>query len=98
MKKDRLLEIIREEIVGALSEVSNALVTNKKGETTPIPFNTPDEKSSVMNLKKDSNITNIETTDGKNIKEEEQLDEMAKITEPIRKGIEVAVDRMVKQK
>jgi hypothetical protein len=75
MKKSRLLEIIREEIAGALSEVSTALITTKKGETTPLPFNTPDEKISVMNLKKDSNITNIETTDGKNIKEEEQLNE-----------------------
>jgi predicted HTH transcriptional regulator len=77
MKKDRLLEIIREEI----SEALNVLVTNKKGETTTMPFNTPDEKKSVTNLKTDSNITNIETTAGQNIKEEEleedQLNEMA---------------------
>jgi hypothetical protein len=46
-----------------------------------MPFNTPDEKKSVTNLKADSNITNIETTAGQNIKEEEleedQLNEMA---------------------
>jgi hypothetical protein len=77
MKQTRLLEIIREEI----SEALNVLVTNKKGETTTMPFNTPDEKKSVTNLKTDSNITNIETTAGQNIKEEEleedQLNEMA---------------------
>ena len=67
MKKSRLLEIIREEI----SEALNVLVTNKKGETTNMPFNTPDEKKSVTNLKADSNITNIETTAGQNIKEDD---------------------------
>ena len=67
MKKSRLLEIIREEI----SEALNVLVTNKKGETTTLPFNTPDEKKSVTNLKADSNITNIETTAGQNIKEDD---------------------------
>jgi hypothetical protein len=67
MKKSRLLEIIREEI----SEALNVLVTNKKGETTTMPFNTPDEKKAVTNLKQDSNITNIETTAGQNIKEDD---------------------------
>lgn len=67
MKKSRLLEIIREEI----NEALNVLVTNKKGETTTMPFNTPDEKKAVTNLKADSNITNIETTAGQNIKEED---------------------------
>lgn len=67
MKKSRLLEIIREEI----NEALNVLVTNKKGETTTMPFNTPDEKKAVTNLKQDSNITNIETTAGQNIKEED---------------------------
>jgi len=67
MKKSRLLEIIREEI----SEALNVLVTNKKGETTTMPFNTPDEKKAVTNLKADSNITNIETTAGQNIKEDD---------------------------
>lgn len=67
MKKSRLLEIIREEI----NEVLNVLVTNKKGETTTMPFNTPDEKKAVTNLKQDSNITNIETTAGQNIKEDD---------------------------
>jgi hypothetical protein len=73
MKKDRLLEIIREEI----SEALNVLVTNKKGETTSMPFNTPDEKKSVTNLKADSNITNIETTAGQNIKEGEKHKKLA---------------------
>jgi hypothetical protein len=67
MKKSRLLEIIREEI----NEALNVLVTNKKGETTTMPFNTPDEKKAVTNLKQDSNITNIETTAGQNIKEDD---------------------------
>jgi len=71
MKKSRLLEIIREEI----NEALNVLVTNKKGETTTMPFNTPDEKKAVINLKQDSNITNIETTAGQNIKEEELEEE-----------------------
>ena len=73
MKKTRLLEIIREEI----SEALNVLVTNKKGETTTMPFNTPDEKKSVTNLKTDSNITNIETTAGQNIKEGEKRKKLA---------------------
>lgn len=73
MKKTRLLEIIREEI----NEALNVLVTNKKGETTTMPYNTPDEKKSVMNLKQDSNITNIETTAGQNIKEEEKRKKLA---------------------
>ena len=73
MKKSRLLEIIREEI----NEALNVLVTNKKGETTTMPYNTPDEKKNVMNLKQDSNITNIETTAGQNIKEEEKRKKLA---------------------
>jgi len=82
MKKTRLLEIIREEI----SEAINVLVTNKKGETNTMPFNTPEDKKSVMNLKTDTNITNIKTTAGQNIKEAElneieQLAEMASITQ-----------------
>jgi hypothetical protein len=72
MKKNRLLEIIREEISSALTEVNNVLVTNKKGETTSMPFNTPDEKKTITNLKSDSNITNIKTTSGQNIKEEKR--------------------------
>jgi hypothetical protein len=67
MKKSRLLEIIREEI----NEALNVLVTNKKGDTTTMPFNTPDEKKNIEALKKDANITNIETTAGQNIKEED---------------------------
>jgi hypothetical protein len=73
MKKSRLLEIIREEI----NEALNVLVTNKKGETTTMPYNTPDEKKSVMNLKQDNNITNIETTAGQNIKEGEKVKKLA---------------------
>jgi hypothetical protein len=82
MKKSRLLEIIREEI----NEALNVLVTNKKGETTTMPFNTPDEKKNIEALKKDANITNIETTAGQNIKEDilneiEQLAEMASMVQ-----------------
>jgi hypothetical protein len=73
MKKTRLLEIIREEI----NEALNVLVTNKKGETTTMPFNTPDEKKNIDALKKDSNITNIETTAGQNIKEGEKHKKLA---------------------
>ena len=73
MKKSRLLEIIREEI----NEALNVLVTNKKGETTTMPYNTPDEKMSVAKLKQDSNITNIETTAGQNIKEGEKVKKLA---------------------
>jgi hypothetical protein len=73
MKKTRLLEIIREEI----SEALNVLVTNKKGETTTMPFNTPDEKKNIDTLKKDNNITNIETTAGQNIKEGEKRKKLA---------------------
>ena len=73
MKQSRLLEIIREEI----SEALNVLVTNKKGETTTMPYNTPDDKKSVDNLKQDSNIANIETTAGQNIKEEEKHKNLA---------------------
>jgi hypothetical protein len=76
MKKTRLLEIIREEISTALNEANNVLVTNKKGETTTMPFNTPEEKKTVTNLKSDGNITNIKTTAGQNIKEEELLNEV----------------------
>jgi hypothetical protein len=77
MKQTRLLEIIREEISAALTEVNNVLVTNKKGETTTMPFNTPDEKKTVANLKSDSNITNIKTTAGQNIKEGEKRKKLA---------------------
>lgn len=73
MKQTRLLEIIREEI----SEALNVLLTNRNGETTTMPFNTPNEKKSVTNLKTDSNITNIETTAGQNIKEEEKRKKIA---------------------
>jgi hypothetical protein len=73
MKKDRLLEIIHEEI----SEALNVLVTNKKGETTTMPYNTPDEKMNVAKLKQDGNITNIETTAGQNIKEGEKRKKLA---------------------
>jgi hypothetical protein len=67
MKQTRLLEIIREEI----SEALNVLVTNKTGETKTMPYETPEEKAGILALKKDSNIKNIETTSGVNIKEEE---------------------------
>lgn len=87
MKKSRLLEIIREEIQTALSEVTNVIVTNKKGESDTLSYNTPSEKAEVNKLKQDSNIASIKTTAGQKIKEiakkyqidEEILNEMASI-------------------
>jgi hypothetical protein len=67
MKKTRLLEIIREEI----NEALNALVTTKDGKTISMPYTTQDEKESIDVLKQDSNVINIKTTAGKNIKESE---------------------------
>jgi len=91
MKQTRLLEIIREEISSALGEASYA------------------GKNAIPDMKKDPSFNTLSSTGKmdaeKELKtggtvelEEEQLDEMAKITEPIRKGIEVAVDRMRKSK
>jgi hypothetical protein len=101
MKKLDLLKIIKEEIDIALSETTNVLVTNRLGKTTTMPFNSPEEKKTVDTLKADSGITHIETTAGQKIKEaeleEEQLDEMAKITEPIENAIGVAVNRIKAQ-
>jgi Mn-dependent DtxR family transcriptional regulator len=81
MKKNRLLEIIREEIAGALSEETNVTATNAKGETDVFPYNTPADKLEIARLKKDSNIKSIKTTGGQKIKEdnleEDTLNEMA---------------------
>jgi hypothetical protein len=87
MKKTRLLEIIREEITSALSETTNVIITNKKGESDTLPYNSPAEKAEVNKLKQDSNISGIKTTAGQKIKEladkyqidEEILNEMASI-------------------
>jgi len=87
MKKTRLLEIIREEITSALSETTNVIITNKKGESDTLPYNSPVEKAEVNKLKQDSNIAGIKTTAGQKIKEladkyqidEETLNEMASI-------------------
>jgi hypothetical protein len=98
MKKDRLLEIIREEISAALTEI-------EKGEIE-LPKGTP-SSSAKQYIDKGFDVKFVDPLTGKMVQkesesegdiEEEQLDEMAKITEPIRKGIEVAVDRMIKQK
>jgi hypothetical protein len=72
MKKTRLLEIIREEIAGALNEESNVTVTNAKGETDVMAYNTPADKAEIARLKKDSNIKSIKTTGGQKIKEEKR--------------------------
>jgi hypothetical protein len=87
MKKTRLLEIIREEITLALDEVSNVIITNKKGESDTLPYNNSSDQAEVNKLKQDSNITSIKTTAGKKIKElaskyqidEEILNEMASL-------------------
>jgi hypothetical protein len=42
-----------------------------------MPYTTPEDKKSVMNLKQDNNITNIETTAGQNIKEGEKIKKLA---------------------
>jgi len=70
MKHTRLLEIIREEIAGALSEETNVTVTNSKGDNDVFPFNTPADKLEIARLKKDSNIKSIKTTGGQKIKED----------------------------
>jgi hypothetical protein len=74
MKKSRLLEIVREEIAAALNEESNVTVTNAKGETDVMAYNTPADKAEIARLKKDSNIKSIKTTGGQKIKED-QLNE-----------------------
>jgi hypothetical protein len=87
MKKTRLLEIIREEITIALNEATNVIITNKKGDSDTLSYNTPTDKAEVNKLKQDSNITSIKTTAGQKIKEladkyqidEETLNEMASI-------------------
>jgi hypothetical protein len=73
MKQTRLLEIIREEI----AEAMNVLVTNNKGETKTMPYDTPEDKAGILVLKKDNNIKNIETTAGQNIKEGEKRKKLA---------------------
>jgi len=70
MKHTRLLEIIREEIAGALSEETNVTVTNSKGDNDVFPFNTPADKLEIARLKKDNNIKSIKTTSGQKIKED----------------------------
>jgi hypothetical protein len=74
MKKTRLLEIIKEEITLALNEKINVTVTNKKGDTDVMAYDTPADKAEVTRLKQDSNISSIKTTAGLKIKED-QLDE-----------------------
>lgn len=103
MKKSRLLEIIREEIAGALNEAGfgdqiTSLQKQKDAiekQKAPLIKKEADISKKIADLEKkqaDAEVKSSATL------EEEQLDEMAKITEPIRKGIEVAVDRLVKQK
>ena len=77
MKHTRLLEIIREEISSTLNETNNVLVTDKKGVTITMPYNTSDEKAGVLKLKQDGNIVNIKTTAGQNIKEGEKRKKLA---------------------
>jgi len=87
MKKSRLLEIIHEEIIAALNEATNVIITNKKGDSDTLSYNTPSDKAEVNKLKQDSNITSIKTTAGQKIKEladkyqidEEIINEMASI-------------------
>jgi hypothetical protein len=99
MKKSRLLEIIREEIAGALREETNVTTTNAKGENEIYPYNTPADKLEIARLKKDSNIKSIKTTGGQKIKElasryqldEETINEMASINQTV-KGLKALGD------
>ena len=92
MKKSRLLEIIREEIGAVLSEVGQS-----PEETKATNLAIQAEKAKIAAAQKQ--LQQLQKTGVSEVAlEEEQLDEMARITEPIRKGIEVAVDRLVKQK
>lgn len=65
MKKSKLQDLIRETIDEILNEETTAIVTTKTG-TKSIPFK--DEKE-LDPLKKDSNVSSIETTGGKKLKE-----------------------------
>jgi hypothetical protein len=90
MKQTRLLEIIREEIAGALreGEAEENAAKNAQIKATDLEIKALQKKKAELTK---SGVAEISL-------EEEQLDEMAKITEPIRKGIEVAVERMKKSK
>ena len=55
MKKSRLLEIIREEITSALNEATNVIITNKKGDSDTLSYNTPTDKAEVNKLKQQNN-------------------------------------------
>jgi hypothetical protein len=103
MKKTRLLEIIREEIASVLTEAGlgdqiSALQKQKDAiekQKAPLTKKEADVSKKIADLEKKE--ADAELKAGAQL-EEEQLNEMAKITEPIRKGIEVAVNRMTKQK
>jgi len=71
MKKTHLLEIIQEEIALALNELTNVIITNKKGEDDTLPYNTSADKLGIGKLKQDSNILSIKTTGGQKIKEDQ---------------------------
>ncbi len=66
MQSKHLRALIREAISEILGEDINALVTTKKGKTVNI---TAKSTSELDSLKRDPNITDIETTAGGNIKE-----------------------------
>jgi len=86
MKQTRLLEIIREEIAGVLREGEMEEKAAKMAQIKAI-----DAKQKALDAEKRDTMKS-------GALEEDLLNEMAKITEPIRKGIEVAVNRMTKQK
>jgi hypothetical protein len=103
MKKSRLLEIIREEIAGALNEAGlgdqiSAMQKQKDAiekQKAPLIKKEADISKKIADLEKKQADAEVKSS---STLEEDTLNEMARITEPIRKGIEVAVDRLVKQK
>jgi len=103
MKKTRLLEIVREEISIALNEAGlgdqiSALQKQRDAiekQKAPLIKREADTSKKIADLEKKQADAEVKSS---STLEEDTLNEMAKITEPIRKGIEVAVDRLVKQK
>lgn len=87
MKTSDLKEYIREEIIEILSE-ETTFIDTKGGETKTVNIDNPRQ---MADLKKDPNITGIETAKGKTIKEEDKDKVVAK-----GEGIEITQAQMDK--
>ena len=104
MKASDLKEYIREEIIEILSE-ETTFVDTKGGETKTVDIDNPRQ---MADLKKDPNITGIETAKGKTIKEDDDeptdadlrktdsvakiASELAKVTKEMKKHLEMYKD------